>query len=66
MTGIHSMPLITNAYMNGVRNFDTELAMRAMVESAMKDTCGYSMGYFVGLENYKKYGYVPVIWKWSR
>lgn len=59
MTGIHSMPLITNAYMNGVRNFDTELAMRAMVESAMKDTCGYSMGYFVGLENYKKYGYVP-------
>ena len=45
--------------MNGVRNFDTELAMRAMVESAMKDTCGYSMGYFVGLENYKKYGYVP-------
>ena len=59
MTGIHSMPLITNAYMNGVRNFDTELAMRAMVESAMKDTCGYSMGYFIGLENYKKYGYVP-------
>lgn len=59
MTGIHSMPLITNAYMNGVRNFDTELAMLAMVESAMKDTCGYSMGYFVGLENYKKYGYVP-------
>ena len=59
MTGIHSMPLITNAYMNGVRNFDTELAMWAMVESAMKDTCGYSMGYFVGLENYKKYGYVP-------
>lgn len=59
MTGIHSMPLITNAYMNGVRNFDTEQAMQAMVESAMKDTCGYSMGYFVGLENYKKYGYVP-------
>ena len=59
MTGIHSMPLITNAYMNGVRNFDTKLAMRAMVESAMKDTCGYSMGYFVGLENYKKYGHVP-------
>lgn len=59
MTGIHSMPLITNAYMNGVRNFDTALAMQAMIESAMKDTCGYSMGYFVGLENYKKYGYVP-------
>lgn len=59
MVGIHSMPLITNAYMNGITGFDTELAMEAMVESAMKDTCGYSMGYFVGLENYKKYGYVP-------
>lgn len=59
MTGIHSMPLITNSYMNGITDFDTEMAMKAMVESAMKDTCGYSMGYFVGLENYKKYGYVP-------
>ncbi len=59
MIGIHSMPLITNSYMNGIKDFDTNLAMTAMVESAMKDTCGYSMGYFVGLENYKKYGYVP-------
>lgn len=59
MAGIHSMPLITNGYMNGITDFDTELAMRAMVESANTDTCGYSMGYFVGLKNYKKYGYVP-------
>lgn len=59
MIGIHSMPLITNAYMNHITDFDTKLAMRAMVESSMKDTCGYSMGYFVGLENYKKYGYAP-------
>lgn len=59
MIGIHSMPMITNCYMNGIRGFDTELAMRAMIESAMTDTCGYSMGYFVGLKNYKKYGYVP-------
>lgn len=59
MIGIHSMPLITNGYMNGITDFDADLAMKAMIESAMKDTCGYSMGYFVGLENYKKYGYVP-------
>lgn len=59
MTGIHSMPLITNSYMNRITGFDTEMAMNAMVTSAMKDTCGYSMGYFVGLENYKKQGYVP-------
>lgn len=59
MIGIHSMPLITNAYLNGIKNFDTKYAMDAMVESAMIDTCGYSMRYFVGLENYKKYGYIP-------
>lgn len=59
MIGLHSMPVITNAYMNGITNFDIEYAMKAMRESAMKDTCGYSMNYFVGLKNYKKYGYVP-------
>jgi len=59
MIGMHSMPLITNSFMNGITEFDTEFAMEAMIQSAMKDTCGYSMGYFVGLENYKKYGYVP-------
>lgn len=59
MIGLHSMPLITNSVMNGVTGFDEKQALEAMVNSAMKDTCGYSMGYFVGLENYKKYGYVP-------
>lgn len=58
MIGLHAMPVITNAYLNGIL-FDTDKAMEAMVTSAMKDTCGFSMGYFVGLENYKKYGYVP-------
>lgn len=59
MIGIHAMPMITNSYLNGVTSFDQEYALEAMVNSAMKDTCGYSMGYFVGLQNYKKYGYVP-------
>lgn len=59
MIGLHSMPMITNGYMNGITDFDTAFAMKAMVESANTDTCGYSMGYFVGLKNYKKYGYVP-------
>ena len=59
MIGLHAMPVITNAFMNGITNFDTKFAMKAMRESAMKDTCGYSMNYFVGLKNYKKYGYVP-------
>lgn len=59
MTGLPAMPVITNAYMNGIRDFDTDYAMVAMRESAMRDTSGYSMNYFVGLKNYKTYGYVP-------
>lgn len=59
MIGLPSMPVITNAYMNGITGFDADYAMEAMRESAMKDTCGFSMNYFVGLKNYKKYGYVP-------
>lgn len=59
MIGLQAIPVITNAYINGIKNFDTDYAMKAMRESAMKDTCGFSMNYFVGLINYKKYGYVP-------
>ncbi|MDY3842039.1 MAG: GH92 family glycosyl hydrolase [Prevotella sp.] len=59
MIGLHSMPLITNCYQNGIRGFDTQLALQAMTTSAQRDTCGYSMGYFVGMQNYKRYGYVP-------
>lgn len=59
MIGLHSMPMITNCYLNGIRDFDTNFAMEAMTQSMMKDSCGNSMGYFVGLKNYKKYGYVP-------
>ena len=59
MIGIHSLPVITNCYMNRITGFDAQYALEAMVRSADRDTCGWSMGYFVGLENYKKYGYVP-------
>ncbi len=59
MIGLHSLPMITNAYLNGIKDFDTKYALKAMVQSAMKDTCGFSMGYFVGMKNYRKYGYVP-------
>ena len=59
MIGVHAMPVITNCYLNGITDFDTRLAREAMVNSAMKDTCGYSMGYFVGFVNYMNYDYVP-------
>jgi len=58
MTGIHSIPMITNGYLNGLK-VDADAAIKAMTVTAMKDTSGFSMRYFVGLENYKKYGYVP-------
>ena len=59
MIGLQSIPVIADCYNKGIRNYDTELAFEAMKQSAMKDTCGFSMLYFVGLQNYKKYGYVP-------
>ncbi len=59
MIGLPAIPFIVNAYMNGITNFDVDYALEAMEKSAMTDTCGYSMNYFVGLKNYKKYGYVP-------
>jgi predicted alpha-1,2-mannosidase len=59
MIGLPAIPFIANAYLSGVRNFDTDYALEAMQVSAMKDTSGFSMNYFVGLENYKRYGYVP-------
>lgn len=59
MLGLHSLPVIADCYFKGIRDYDVEAAYEAMKVSAMKDTCGYSMRYFVGLINYKKYGYVP-------
>ena len=59
MIGLHSLPFIADCYCKGICNYDTNKALEAMVTSANKDTCGYSMRYFVGLKNYKKYGYVP-------
>ena len=59
MLGLHAIPIIADAYFKGIRNYDVNLAFEAMKVSAMKDTSGFSMRYFVGLENYKKYGYVP-------
>ncbi len=58
MIGLHSLPLIADAYCKGIRGYDTSKALDAMITSANKDTCGYSMRYFVGLKNYKKFGYV--------
>jgi predicted alpha-1,2-mannosidase len=59
MLGLHTLPIIADCYFKGIRNYNPEEAFQAMKISAMKDTTGFSMHYFVGLMNYKKYGYVP-------
>ena len=51
MIGYHSIPVIFDAYMKGINNFDTKLALEAMKKSADKD--------HHGLKYYKDRGYIP-------
>ena len=50
MIGYHSIPVIVDAYVKGIRGFDTKKALKAMLQSA-EDTK-------LGLEAYKKRGYI--------
>ncbi len=51
MIGYHAVPVIVDAYMKGIRNFDAAKALQAMKRSAEHD--------HLGLKYYKDYGYVP-------
>ncbi|MBI3510235.1 MAG: glycoside hydrolase family 92 protein [Bacteroidetes bacterium] len=51
MIGYHSVPVIVDAWMKGLTDFDTALAYEAMKVSAMSDDNG--------LKAYKKYGFIP-------
>ncbi|MCK5838586.1 MAG: GH92 family glycosyl hydrolase, partial [Bacteroidales bacterium] len=51
MIGYHSVSVIVDAYMKGIRDFDANLAMEAMKHSADQD--------HLGLEYYKNNGYIP-------
>jgi predicted alpha-1,2-mannosidase len=51
MIGYHSVPVIADAYLKGIRGFDAELAMRAMRHSANQSV--------FGIDEYRKYGYIP-------
>ena len=59
MTGLHVMQFIADCYAKGIRDYDAEKVFEAMKSTAMRDTTGFSMRYFTGLKNYKKYGYIP-------
>ncbi|MEG3152087.1 GH92 family glycosyl hydrolase [Sphingomonas sp. ZT3P38] len=53
MIGYHAVPMIADAYLKGVRGFDANAALDAMVASA--DYAPYG-----GLGDYMKLGYVPI------
>jgi len=52
MIGYHSVPVIVDAYMKGIRGFDIEKAYEAMISSAM--------GEERGINYYKTKGFIPV------
>ncbi len=51
MIGYHSIPVITDAYFKGIRDFNVEEAFEAMKKSAMQDDNG--------LKYYREMGYIP-------
>ena len=53
MIGYHAVPVIADAFMKGIRGYDAEAALKAMVTSA-------SYGPYDGLAAYMQLGYVPI------
>jgi predicted alpha-1,2-mannosidase len=53
MIGYHAVPVIADAYLKGIRGFDAEAALNAMVASAEYAPYG-------GLGEYMRRGYVPI------
>ena len=51
MIGYHSVPVIVDAYLKGIKGFDAVLALKAMKNSAEQDD--------LGLKYYKTQGYIP-------
>lgn len=52
MIGYHAVPVIVDAYLKGIGNFDPEKALEACIATANRDD-------YRGIGEYKKLGYVP-------
>jgi putative alpha-1,2-mannosidase len=52
MIGYHSVPVIADAYVKGIRGFDAAKAFKACVTTATNK-------FYDGIGDYMKYGYVP-------
>ena len=50
MIGYHAIPVIVDAWVKGIRGFDPELALQAMIDSATRD--------HFGLEAYRRQGFI--------
>jgi len=51
MIGYHAIPVIADAYAKGITDYDVDTIYKAMKHSAELD--------HLGLDSYKKYGYIP-------
>lgn len=52
MIGYHAAPVIADAYLKGIKNYNVEKVFEAMKHSATRDK--------LGLKSYKKLGFIPV------
>jgi predicted alpha-1,2-mannosidase len=52
MIGYHAVPVIADAYLKGIRNYNVNKAFEAMKHSATRDK--------LGLYSYKNFGFIPV------
>ena len=52
MIGYHGVPVIADAYLKGINDYDAEKAFEAMKHSATRDK--------LGLASYKEFGFIPV------
>ena len=52
MIGYHGVPVIADAYLKGIDNFDAALALEAMKHSATQN--------HLGLQSYQQFGYIPM------
>ena len=52
MIGYHAIPVIADAYLKGIRDYDVEKAFQAMKHSSIQD--------HLGLKSYKEIGFIPV------
>ena len=53
MIGYHAVSVIADAYLKGIRGFDSRTALEAMMATANNRN-------FAGIESYMKYGFVPI------